>query len=115
MVVVVKGNEKVLEELETQWERVQLQTGWKLEACFMPSSAPLSISDSKENDSSSELNSDSANNSSFQEGAIHSNSSSAADNNHEQEQAPMLDTSSTALPPSNGPSFGTSQNSQNHT
>ena len=32
---VVKGSETDLEELEKEWDRVQLQTGWKLENCYM--------------------------------------------------------------------------------
>ena len=32
---VVKGSETDLEDLEKEWDRVQLQTGWKLENCYM--------------------------------------------------------------------------------
>lgn len=35
---IVKGSESDLEELEKEWDRVQLQTGWKLELCYMSSS-----------------------------------------------------------------------------
>lgn len=36
---IVKGSESDLEELEKEWDRVQLQTGWKLEMCYMTSSS----------------------------------------------------------------------------
>ena len=35
---VVHGQESVLSALDTEWEKVQLQTKWSLERCFMPSS-----------------------------------------------------------------------------
>ena len=38
---ILKGSESDLEELERDWDHVQLQTGWKLENCYMsPLSSP---------------------------------------------------------------------------
>ena len=38
---IVKGSESDLEELEREWDHVHLQTGWKLENCYMsPLSSP---------------------------------------------------------------------------
>ena len=36
---LVKGNEEVLAQLEREWERVSLQTSWKLEPCTKPKTA----------------------------------------------------------------------------
>ena len=40
--VVVHGQKSVLSALDTEWEKVQLQTTWSLEQCFMGSSVTLS-------------------------------------------------------------------------
>ena len=33
---VIHAPENVLLNLESEWEQIQLQTGWKLESCFRP-------------------------------------------------------------------------------
>ena len=37
---VVHAKESVLSDLETKWDQVNVQTGWKLELCFMAESTP---------------------------------------------------------------------------
>ena len=32
---IIKGNDSVWQELEGEWDRVNLQTNWKLETCYM--------------------------------------------------------------------------------
>ena len=38
---VVHGNEPLLNQLETKWDQVKLQTSWKLEPCFMHESSTI--------------------------------------------------------------------------
>ena len=37
---VVHAKKSVLSDLETKWDQVNVQTGWKLELCFMAESTP---------------------------------------------------------------------------
>ena len=37
---IVKGEEEQLKELDGEWDRVMIQTSWKLEPCYMPKPSP---------------------------------------------------------------------------
>ena len=40
----MRGPEEDLCELDREWDRVHIQTSWKLEACFKPVQNPLPLS-----------------------------------------------------------------------
>ena len=46
---LLKGDENILKKLEEEWEKIQLQTKWKLECCLAPSSELNSSQNCAEN------------------------------------------------------------------
>ena len=42
--VIIRAPESILQSLDSDWERIRLHTGWKLETCFKPVYTPLLLS-----------------------------------------------------------------------